>query len=180
MGTGFSQKITRKQSLLRAALTLFAVLRVSGRRIIVAQMSLPDQTAALKTVLDDMPGAVAEPMTASRGSTPLVLIYKIMGKTFAILSLRSEQYVILKCDPVRADMLRETYRGVGHRSHLDRRYWISVDLDADVPYSEVRALINHSWDQVVATLPRKQREELGLMSVEEASKPDSTPDPGNR
>ena len=126
-------------------------------------MDLPGQTTALKAVLDAMPGARAEPMAAARGSQPLVLIYKIMGKMFAILSLRAEPFVILKCDPFRADLLRETYRGVGHRSHLDKRYWISVDLDADVPADEIEALAAHSWDQVAASLTRKQREELAAL-----------------
>jgi predicted DNA-binding protein (MmcQ/YjbR family) len=126
-------------------------------------MDLPAPTAALKAVLDAMPGARAQPMTAARGSTPLVLIYKIMGKMFAILSLRNAPFVILKCDPFRAEVLRESYSGVGHRSHLDRRYWISVDLDADVPADEIEALVAHSWDQVAATLTRKQREELASL-----------------
>ncbi len=138
---------------------------VTARDISAASMDLPDQTALLKAVLDAMPGAVAEPMTAARGSTPLVMIYKIMGKMFAILSLRAEQFVILKCDPFRADMLRETYRGIGHRSHLDRRFWISVDLDSDVPADEIEALVAHSWDQVAATLTRKQREKLASLST---------------
>ena len=127
-------------------------------------MELPEHTAAVKAVLDAMPGAVAEPMNAARGSKPLVLLYKIMGKMFAILSLRAEPFVILKCDPFRADVLRETYAGIGHRSHLDRRYWISIDLDADVPADEITALVAHSWDQVAANLTRKQREELALLS----------------
>jgi len=127
-------------------------------------MDHPDQTAALKDVLDAMPGAVAEPMTAARGSEPLVLIYKIIGKMFAILSLRAEAFVILKCDPFRAELLRETYSGVGHRSHLDKRFWISVDLDADLPADEIEALVAHSWDQVAATLTRKQRDELASLS----------------
>jgi predicted DNA-binding protein (MmcQ/YjbR family) len=110
-----------------------------------------------------MPGARPEPMTPARGTTPLVLIYKIMGKMFAILSLRAEPFVILKCDPFRADLLRETYSGVGHRSHLDKRFWISVDLDADVPAEEIEALAAHSWDQVAATLTRKQRDELAAL-----------------
>jgi predicted DNA-binding protein (MmcQ/YjbR family) len=71
--------------------------------------------------------------------------------------------VILKCDPFRADLLRETYEGVGHRSHLDPRYWISIDLDADVPAEEVAALVAHSRDQVAAALTRKQREELAAL-----------------
>ncbi len=60
----------------------------------------------MKAMLDAMPGAVAEPMTAARGSRPLVLVYKIMGKMFAILSFRAEQFVILKCDSFRTDLLR--------------------------------------------------------------------------
>jgi len=94
-----------------------------------------------------------------------VLIYKIMGKMFAILSLRAEPFVILKCDPFRADLLRQTFAGVGHRSHLDRRYWISVDLDGDVPPEEVESLVAHSWDQVAATLTRKQKEALAKLAV---------------
>ena len=127
-------------------------------------MELPAHTAALKQVLDAMPSAVGAPMTASRGSEPLVLIYKIKGKMFAILGVRAEPFVILKCDPFRAELLREAYQGVGHRSHLDPRYWISVDLGADVPDAEVEALVAHSWDQVAATLTRKQREELATLA----------------
>ena len=122
------------------------------------------KSSALKSKLDAMPGAVAQPMAASRGSTPLVLIYKVMGKMFAILSIRGDEYVILKCDPDLAKGLREQYAGVGHRSHLDRRFWISVSLDADVPAAEIRRLAAHSYEQVFAKLTRKQKEELASLS----------------
>ena len=75
------------------------------------------RTESLQALLGRMPGAVAEPMTASRGSVPLVALYKVMGRMFAILSLRDSQFVILKCDPFRAEILREQYEGIGHRSH---------------------------------------------------------------
>jgi predicted DNA-binding protein (MmcQ/YjbR family) len=127
-------------------------------------MDLPASTAALKKALDAMPGAVAEPLTAARGSSPLVQIYKIAGKMFAILSLRQEPFVILKCAPFRADLLRETYKGIGHRSHLDPRHWISVELDADLPVDEISELVAHSWDQVAATLTRKKRQELATLT----------------
>jgi predicted DNA-binding protein (MmcQ/YjbR family) len=123
-------------------------------------MELGERTAALKTVLDAMPGAMAEPMTASRGALPLVLLYKLMGKMFAILSVRGRENVILKCDPHLAEALRADYAGIGHRSHLDRRFWISVDLDADVPAAEVERLAAHSYDQVKAGLTRKQKQAL--------------------
>ncbi len=111
-----------------------------------------------------MPGAVAEPMSASRAATPGVLLYKIMGKMFAILSIRGEEYVILKCDSYLADTLREQYAGIGHRSHLDRRFWISVSLDGDVPMTEIKRLVAHSYEQVSSTLTRRQKAELAALA----------------
>src|SRR3954453_5943709 len=105
----------------------------------VTPMDLPlgERTLALKAWLDARPGAVGEPMKASTGKLPLVLLYKVMGKMFAILAVRRTENVIVKCDPHLVEILKEQYAGVGHRSHLDRRFWISIDLDADVPREEV-------------------------------------------
>jgi predicted DNA-binding protein (MmcQ/YjbR family) len=91
-------------------------------------------------------------------------MYKVMGKVFAILSLRGEEYVILKCDPHLAEMLREKYAGVGHRSHLDRRFWISVSLDADVPKDEIARLAAQSYALVCASLTRKQKADLAALA----------------
>lgn len=126
-------------------------------------MELLPRTAALKAVLDAMPGAVAEPMAANRSRTgePLVLMYKIAGKMFAILQVRGAEGVILKCDPHLAEVLREQYAGVGHRSHLDRRFWIAVDLDSDVPTEEVERLCAASYALVKAGLTKAQRAALG-------------------
>ncbi len=126
-------------------------------------LNLGERSAALKPVLAAKPGATAEPMTASRGSEPLVVLYKVMGKMFAILSARGDPFVILKCDPHLAEVLRDQYAGVGHRSHLDRRFWISVDLDADVPAEEIERLAAHSYDLVCSGLTRKQKAELAAL-----------------
>jgi predicted DNA-binding protein (MmcQ/YjbR family) len=118
-------------------------------------MSLSPRTAAVKASLEAKPGATAEPASA-----PSVTIYKVMGKMFAILSIRGVEAVSLKCDPHLAEILREQYAGVGHRYHLDRRHWISVSLDADVPAEEIERLAAHSYELVCAKLTRKQRAEL--------------------
>ena len=125
-------------------------------------MVLAPGTAALKAVLEAMPGAVGEPMgpARSRSGQPLVIIFKIMGKMFAILGVRKDENVILKCDPVLAEVLREQYAGVGHRSHLDRRFWIAVDIDSDVPRAEIERLAAASYDLVRAGLTKKQQAEL--------------------
>ena len=63
-----------------------------------------------------------------------------------------------------AQSLREQYEGVGHRSHLDRRFWISVNLDADVPKEEIERLAGHSYALVCEGLTRKQKAELAALS----------------
>jgi predicted DNA-binding protein (MmcQ/YjbR family) len=127
-------------------------------------MKLARRTEALKIFLEARPGAAASPMTSSTGKTPLVLIFKVAGKTFAILSVRAEEFVILKCDPHLADELRGRYAGVGHRSHLDRRHWISVDLDSDLPAAEIRRLASLSYDLVCAGLTKKQQADLAVLA----------------
>jgi predicted DNA-binding protein (MmcQ/YjbR family) len=121
---------------------------------------LSRRTAAVKAWIESKPGAEGRAFTPRKNSPPLVLIYKVMGKVFAILSVRGVEDVILKCDPMLAPVLREDYTGIGHRSHLDRRFWISVRLDADVPMKEIRRLVSLSYDLVCATLTAKQRATL--------------------
>lgn len=127
-------------------------------------MELGDRTLALKARLDALPGSVATPMTASRGKDPLILMYKVMGKLFAILAVRGTENVILKCDPRLAEILREQYAGVGHRSHLDRRFWISVDLDSDAPADEIVRWTEASYDLVREGLTKKQKAELAALA----------------
>jgi predicted DNA-binding protein (MmcQ/YjbR family) len=121
------------------------------------------RAANVKAWIEAKPGAQGREFTPGKNSLPLVVIYKVMGKTFAILSVRGVEDVILKCDPLLASALREEYAGVGHRSHLDRRFWISVRLDADVPMKEIRRLVSLSYDLVCANLTAKQRTELARL-----------------
>ena len=118
----------------------------------------PHVTAAIAAI-EAMPGARGDPLASAKGVT----LYKVMGKMFAILEARRLELVILKCDPHLAETLREQYEGVGHRSHLDRRFWISVTLDSDVPPEEIARLIAHSYDQVSAGLTKKQKAELAAL-----------------
>ena len=127
-------------------------------------MELGAQTSALKAVLEAKAGATAEPISARKGAAAIALIYKVMGKMFAILSVRGAQSVILKCDPHLVEILKAKYAGVGHRSHLDRRFWICVTLDADVPPDEIESLVAGSYELVCSALTRKQKAELSGLS----------------
>jgi len=123
-------------------------------------MTPENAVGAVQAALEAKPAAAGETHPSASG----VVIYKVMGKMFAILTLKRAPNVILKCDPHLADVLREQYTGVGHRSHLDRRFWISVDIGADVPAAEIERLAAHSYDLVCAGLTRKQKTELAALT----------------
>jgi predicted DNA-binding protein (MmcQ/YjbR family) len=125
---------------------------------------LSRRTATVKAWIETKAGAEGHAFTPRKNSPPLVVIYKVMGKVFAILSVRGVEDVILKCDPTLASVLRKDYTGVGHRSHLDRRFWISVRLDADVPIKEIRSLVSLSYALVCSRLTAKQRTALSYLA----------------
>jgi len=101
------------------------------------------KVVALEAFLDKKPGA------AEVKASPNASMYKVADKIFAILSKKTG-YVVLKSPPESVPMLKEMYRGVGHKTHLDRRHWIAVELDADVPMKEVQRLVTVSYDLVRA------------------------------
>ena len=114
---------------------------------------------ALKVILDALPGATVGPVPGPRGASRDALLYKVMGKVFAILAPGA---VGLKCDPHLADVLREQYVGVGHYRHFLRN-WISVSFESDVPPREIERLTAGSYDLVCSGLTRKQRADLAAL-----------------
>ncbi len=120
---------------------------------------LGPETWTLKGILEAYPGAQAVPVPMPRGRPSPAVMYKVMAKVFAILNVKGEQAVILKSDLHLAEILREQYAGIGHRSHLGMN-WISVTLDGDVPPEEIERLAASSYALVCSGLTRKQKAEL--------------------
>ena len=92
---------------------------------------------------------------------PDAAVYKVAGKMFALIPASAEPPSIsLKCDPVRAVMLRDTFAAITPGYHLNKKHWNSVRIDGTVPDDDVLELIEHAYALVVAGLTRKQRETL--------------------
>jgi predicted DNA-binding protein (MmcQ/YjbR family) len=90
---------------------------------------------------------------------PDTLVYKVMGKAFALTGLDEPEFrVNLKCDPEQAIELRDQYPGqVLPGWHMNKRHWNTVLFEAGLPDDVLKALIDHSYDLVVAGLPAKTR-----------------------
>ena len=70
--------------------------------------------------------------------------------------------VTLKVDPDEGVALRSQFSAISPGYHMNKRHWITIDLDADDQAVPVEDLIQDSYDLVVAGLPRKLRTRLGL------------------
>ena len=91
---------------------------------------------------------------------PDTLVFKVMGKVFAITGIDDFAFVNLKCDPERSAELREEYEGIKPGWHMNKKHWNSVHTDGTVPERLFKELIDHSYDLIAQSLPKKLREEL--------------------
>ncbi len=92
---------------------------------------------------------------------PDVLVFKVMGKMFALLAWQDAPLrITLKCDPDDALALRQQYAAVQPGYHMNKRHWNTITLDGGIPDSVLREMIDDSYALVVAGLKRSQRDEL--------------------
>lgn len=92
-----------------------------------------------------------------------VLVFKVMGKMFALTDVDEFVFINLKCDPERAIELREGNPGITPGWHMNKAQWNSVHTDGSVSDPLIMELINHSYNLIVAGLPKKLRESLAEM-----------------
>jgi predicted DNA-binding protein (MmcQ/YjbR family) len=91
---------------------------------------------------------------------PDTLVFKVIGKVFAICGIDEFEFINLKCDPDRAIELRESYTGIRPGWHMNKKSWNSVYTNDDVQDQLIYELTDHSYELVVASLTKKLQAEL--------------------
>jgi predicted DNA-binding protein (MmcQ/YjbR family) len=87
-----------------------------------------------------------------------VLVFKVAEKMFALMSLDEVPATAnLKCDPDLALELRDRYEQVRPGYHMNKKHWNTVEIEGGIPETELRKMIDHSYDLVVQSLPRASR-----------------------
>ena len=90
-----------------------------------------------------------------------VVVFKVGGKMFALAALDEIPTTVnLKCDPDLALELRDRYEQVRPGYHMSKKHWNTVELGTGIPDSELRKMIDHSYELVVKSLPKVAREKL--------------------
>ena len=71
-----------------------------------------------------------------------------------------EVYITLKLDPVEGDYLRSQYEDIIPGYYMNKVHWNSVKADGNVPKEVMRAMLDKSYELVLAGFSKKKQKEI--------------------
>ena len=91
----------------------------------------------------------------------VTLVFKVMGKMFALTNIDVTDTLNLKCEPQKAIELRARLPdAVLPGWHMNKKHWNTIRLNAGLDDSFIKNMIDHSYELVVKSLNNKQKKEL--------------------
>ncbi len=91
------------------------------------------------------------------------LVFKVMGKMFALTDIDLFESINLKCDPEEALVLRENYPSVIPGYHMNKKHWNTIKMEGNVPDILIKQWIDNSYNLVVSSLSKKDIELLNQL-----------------
>lgn len=88
------------------------------------------------------------------------LVFKVMGKMFALTNLDGDWSLALKCNPEKAIELREQYPAIQPGYHMNKTHWNTIQMDGSLSTSLILSLVDHSYLLVADKLPARLKKEL--------------------
>ncbi len=92
---------------------------------------------------------------------PEALVFKVMGKMFALVSQNEEiPRVTLKCTPADGEILVSQFESVVPGYYMNKRHWITISLNGELPDDMVAKLAKESYALVVGKLTKADKQRL--------------------
>lgn len=88
------------------------------------------------------------------------LVFKVLGKMFALTNLENFEFINLKCNSEKAIKLREEFMEISPAYHMNKKHWNSVRVDGDISDKQLKQWITDSYNLVVANMPKKLKVQL--------------------
>jgi predicted DNA-binding protein (MmcQ/YjbR family) len=86
------------------------------------------------------------------------LVFKVGKKIFALTDLEGPLFINLKCNPAKANELREEYPAVRPGFHMNKKHWNTIVVDGSVSDDRLQQWIKESYNLVVEGMTRKEKE----------------------
>jgi len=92
---------------------------------------------------------------------PEALVFKVMGKMFALVSQKEEiPRVTLKCKPADGEVLISQFESVVPGYYMNKKHWITISINGEVSEEMIYDLAGGSYDLVVSKLTKADRKKL--------------------
>lgn len=92
------------------------------------------------------------------------LVYKVMGKMFALAGLEAEDFSFnIKCAAEKINDIRAKYPAVQPGYHMNKNHWNTVMVDGTISSKELKTMIDESYELVVQSLTKKLKAELAVL-----------------
>ncbi|NDC30577.1 MAG: MmcQ/YjbR family DNA-binding protein [Bacteroidetes bacterium] len=91
------------------------------------------------------------------------LVFKVMGKMFALISISDPTHVNLKCNPEFAVELRQKFEAVKPGFHMNKTSWNTVTFNMDANDKLILEWLDLSYNLVIAGLTKKMQKQLAEM-----------------
>jgi len=91
------------------------------------------------------------------------LVFKVMGKMFALTGVETFGSINLKCNPEKALDLREQYYAIEPGFHMNKKHWNTVKLNEDATDDIIFSWVDDSYNLVVKSLTKKLQAELNIL-----------------
>jgi len=92
------------------------------------------------------------------------LVYKVGEKIFLLISISKGNRFNVKCDPELAVELREQFTEVIPGYHMNKKLWNTVYMDGSLTIKQLQEMIDHSYDLILKSLPKKLQEQIATGS----------------
>lgn len=96
---------------------------------------------------------------------PEALVYKVMGKMFALVSQGEKKIprVTLKCIPEDGALLISQFESIVPGYYMNKKHWITIALTGELPKEMISDLANDSYKLVVNKLRKKDQNTLNQL-----------------
>ncbi len=89
-----------------------------------------------------------------------LLVFYVLDKWFCFVNIDVFDFCNIKCKPTEVCELQDRYKGIKPGYHMNKKHWISVYFNQDVPDSMIKDLVRNSYEIVLQSLTKKEREKL--------------------
>lgn len=91
----------------------------------------------------------------------ITLVYKVLGKMFALTGMDGDFSINLKCDPDKVIELREEFPDkVLPGYHMNKKHWNTIVVDGRISDKLLYTWIDDSYSLIVKKLTRAMKEKL--------------------